>query len=240
MADKNADRLAQKLLDKFKAYDKNGDGSITIDELRKAMISSGQTPTQDKLQRMIDQADEDGNGKIELEEFMSMLTRQREKAVAQKAGVQQAASTPSPMPASTTALATRGALEITLIGAMDLPNTDGGMGKSDPYCKVTMGGVELMRTKTVNNDLNPSWGMTKVVQWDGLNDIIFTVMDSDFFTKDDFMAQFILPKSKVCQGLMGTFPMQVPPNLAGRCSPQITIRIAVGSETGCCGSCSLM
>mmetsp|Transcript_121476 Transcript_121476/g.234303 ORF Transcript_121476/g.234303 Transcript_121476/m.234303 type:complete len:135 (+) Transcript_121476:81-485(+) len=133
-----------------------------------------------------------------------------------------------------------GTYTLTLIGAMDLPNTDGGMGKSDPYCKVTMGASEVMKTKSVRNNLNPAWGMTKVIQWDGLNDIIFTVMDSDFFTKDDFMAQFILPKSQIHQGLMGTFPMQVPPKFAGRFSPQITIRIAVGSETGCCGGCSVM
>mmetsp|Transcript_63638 Transcript_63638/g.110915 ORF Transcript_63638/g.110915 Transcript_63638/m.110915 type:complete len:134 (-) Transcript_63638:86-487(-) len=132
-----------------------------------------------------------------------------------------------------------GTYTLTLIGAMDLPNTDGGMGKSDPYCKVTMGASEVMKTKSVRNNLNPAWGMTKVIQWDGLNDIIFTVMDSDFFTKDDFMCQFILPKTQIPQGTQGTFPMQLSPKFRGTCTPQITIKLAIGAE-GCCGGCSVM
>mmetsp|Transcript_58765 Transcript_58765/g.102328 ORF Transcript_58765/g.102328 Transcript_58765/m.102328 type:complete len:135 (-) Transcript_58765:29-433(-) len=133
-----------------------------------------------------------------------------------------------------------GTYTITLMGAMDLPNTDGGMGKSDPYCKVTMGAQQLMKTKTVKNNLNPTWGLTKVIQWDGLNDIIFTVMDSDFFTKDDFMAQFVLTKDQIPQGCRGTFPMQTPPQFKGTCTPQITFKVEIGAEGGCCGGCSVM
>jgi len=48
-------------------------------------------------------------------------------------------------------------INVVVVGATDLPNKDTKfIGKSDPYCVVTVGGVSD-RTPTIQNDLNPVW-----------------------------------------------------------------------------------
>ena len=59
----------------FSLFDKNGDGSITCDELRTVMTSLGENPTTSDLEEMIQEVDSDGNGKIEFSEFLTMMTR---------------------------------------------------------------------------------------------------------------------------------------------------------------------
>mmetsp|Transcript_108775 Transcript_108775/g.198075 ORF Transcript_108775/g.198075 Transcript_108775/m.198075 type:complete len:132 (+) Transcript_108775:75-470(+) len=123
---------------------------------------------------------------------------------------------------------------VTILGAMDLPNLDGPFDKSDPYCRVTMGGTELFKTPTKNNTLNPTWGTTQVITWDGINDLIFTIMDSDFFTKDDWMGQYILPKDQIPKGAKGSFPVQVHQRFAKRgMEPQITLKVEEFAECCC-------
>mmetsp|Transcript_45143 Transcript_45143/g.84475 ORF Transcript_45143/g.84475 Transcript_45143/m.84475 type:complete len:546 (+) Transcript_45143:120-1757(+) len=143
----------------------------------------------------------------------------------------------SPMPL----MGVPGKYEVTILGAMDLPNTDGGMGKSDPYCKVSMGGAVLFSTGSQTNNLNPTWGTKKAINWDGMNDIIFTIMDKDLFTRDDFMAQYVLPKEKVPQGISGSFTLEVPPQhrTPGMKEPQITLMVSPAGEAGCCAGCSI-
>jgi len=59
----------------FNLFDKNGDGRITCQELGIVMRSLGQRPTEDELKEMIDEVDEDGNGTIEFNEFLVMMSR---------------------------------------------------------------------------------------------------------------------------------------------------------------------
>mmetsp|Transcript_26290 Transcript_26290/g.45712 ORF Transcript_26290/g.45712 Transcript_26290/m.45712 type:complete len:312 (-) Transcript_26290:115-1050(-) len=121
-----------------------------------------------------------------------------------------------------------GKYTLTVLAAMDLPNTDA-MGKSDPYCTVTMGGTKLFSTPSRSGTLNPSWGTTKQIHWDGMNDLIFTILDSDLFTKDDWMAQYILTKDEIPQGVSGTFPLQVQEKFAHLpAKPLITFSIKPG------------
>mmetsp|Transcript_31631 Transcript_31631/g.51384 ORF Transcript_31631/g.51384 Transcript_31631/m.51384 type:complete len:251 (+) Transcript_31631:76-828(+) len=58
----------------WKLFDLDGDGSISRDELRKLMKSTGQVYTEEELTRIIEEADEDGNGEIDFNEFLSIMT----------------------------------------------------------------------------------------------------------------------------------------------------------------------
>ena len=51
-------------IDAFKAFDKNGDGSISAAELRQVMSSMGEQLTDREIDRMIKEADMDGDGQI--------------------------------------------------------------------------------------------------------------------------------------------------------------------------------
>ncbi|XP_075240188.1 calmodulin-alpha-like [Convolutriloba macropyga] len=59
----------------FSLFDKDGDGTITTQELGTVMRSLGQTPTEQELQDMINEVDADGNGLIDFEEFLEMMSR---------------------------------------------------------------------------------------------------------------------------------------------------------------------
>ncbi|XP_077987608.1 calmodulin-like [Glandiceps talaboti] len=59
----------------FSLFDKNGDGTISIWELGTVMRSLGQNPTDEELQDMIKGVDEDGNGEIDFEEFLTMMAK---------------------------------------------------------------------------------------------------------------------------------------------------------------------
>ena len=59
----------------FALYDKDGDGTITINELGAVMRSWGQNPTEDELQHMINQVDADGDGRVDFPEFLKLMGR---------------------------------------------------------------------------------------------------------------------------------------------------------------------
>uniref|UniRef100_A0A915I995 EF-hand domain-containing protein n=1 Tax=Romanomermis culicivorax TaxID=13658 RepID=A0A915I995_ROMCU len=63
----------------FRIFDRNGDGCITTEELATVMQFLGFKPTDDELGSMVKEADEDGNGTIEFEEFVKMMRRHVEK-----------------------------------------------------------------------------------------------------------------------------------------------------------------
>ena len=57
----------------FALFDKDGDGTITLPELRTVFSSLGQNPTDQELQDLINEVDDDGNGEIEFEEFLVLM-----------------------------------------------------------------------------------------------------------------------------------------------------------------------
>ncbi|RWW24937.1 hypothetical protein GW17_00010745 [Ensete ventricosum] len=50
-------------------------GCITLEELGTVIKSLGQNPSEEELQEMIREVDSDGNGTIELAEFVSLMSR---------------------------------------------------------------------------------------------------------------------------------------------------------------------
>lgn len=61
--------------DAFEMFDKDKDGTITAKELLNVMRSLNQEPTEQELNEMINEVDVDGNGRIDFEEFVSLMNR---------------------------------------------------------------------------------------------------------------------------------------------------------------------
>ena len=69
------DLLCAEFKDAFSLFDKDNSGTITTEELGDVMRSLGQNPTEEDLQKMIDDVDQDGDGTIDFPEFLTMLVR---------------------------------------------------------------------------------------------------------------------------------------------------------------------
>ena len=59
----------------FQAFDKDGNGSITTKELGTVMRSLGQNLSESEIKEIIDEVDEDKNGTIDFQEFLSLMAR---------------------------------------------------------------------------------------------------------------------------------------------------------------------
>ena len=53
----------------FRLFDKNGDGDISAVELKSVLCNLGEKPTEEMVGAMIDLADIDGNGTLDMHEF---------------------------------------------------------------------------------------------------------------------------------------------------------------------------
>ena len=77
MGDSSA-QLSEEQIEEFKeafsVFDKDGDGTITLDELSIVMKSLGRNATREELKAMIAEVDDDGSGEIEFEEFLRLMT----------------------------------------------------------------------------------------------------------------------------------------------------------------------
>ena len=60
----------------FALFDKNGDGTITVQELGTVMRQLAQNPSNEELADMINEVDIDGNGTLDFEEFCNLQARQ--------------------------------------------------------------------------------------------------------------------------------------------------------------------
>ncbi|KAK0444259.1 calmodulin [Desarmillaria tabescens] len=57
----------------FKVFDRDGNGTISAAELKQVMTSLGERLSDAELQAMINEADQDGNGEIDYQEWLEMI-----------------------------------------------------------------------------------------------------------------------------------------------------------------------
>lgn len=57
----------------FGLFDQNDDGHIDVSELSRIMVLLGEQISEQDVQKMIREADLDGDGKVSLEEFLTMM-----------------------------------------------------------------------------------------------------------------------------------------------------------------------
>ncbi|KAK6913986.1 EF-hand domain, partial [Dillenia turbinata] len=64
----------EELKEAFKVFDKDQNGYISASELRHVMINLGEKLTDEEVDQMIKEADLDGDGQVNFEEFVKMMT----------------------------------------------------------------------------------------------------------------------------------------------------------------------
>jgi len=60
----------------FAVFDKNGDGTITKDELKAALEALGGKPSDEEVGRYMDTIDDDKSGRVEYPEFRRLMNKQ--------------------------------------------------------------------------------------------------------------------------------------------------------------------
>lgn len=63
----------EELLEAFKVFDRDSNGFITSHELRHVMTSLGESLTPEEIEEMVKEADADGDGQINYDEFVKMM-----------------------------------------------------------------------------------------------------------------------------------------------------------------------
>lgn len=61
------------LREAFSVFDKDGNGFISAEELKSALLNLGEKLEDHEIRAMIAAADRDGNGEIDYEEFIAMM-----------------------------------------------------------------------------------------------------------------------------------------------------------------------
>jgi len=62
------------LREAFNVFDKDGNGTISEDELRQVMHNLGEKLTDEDIKAMMREADTDGDGEVNFEEFVQMMS----------------------------------------------------------------------------------------------------------------------------------------------------------------------
>ncbi|XP_037946792.1 calmodulin-like [Teleopsis dalmanni] len=65
----------QEIRDAFRVFDRNGDGFISAEELRYVMTNMGEKLTLEEANEMIREADLNGDGQIDYNEFVEMMSK---------------------------------------------------------------------------------------------------------------------------------------------------------------------
>mmetsp|Transcript_143392 Transcript_143392/g.458375 ORF Transcript_143392/g.458375 Transcript_143392/m.458375 type:complete len:955 (-) Transcript_143392:222-3086(-) len=91
----------EEILDAFKVFDRSGNGMISAADLRHVMSNLGEKLTDQELDEMIKEADVDGNGEMNYQEFVNMMMNDAPSppAAAPAPAPPAAATAPAPAPA---------------------------------------------------------------------------------------------------------------------------------------------
>uniref|UniRef100_A0A2C9K3E6 EF-hand domain-containing protein n=1 Tax=Biomphalaria glabrata TaxID=6526 RepID=A0A2C9K3E6_BIOGL len=71
------DKIQNDLREAFKVFDRDGNGFITASELRYTMTNLGEKMTDKEVDQMIDEADRNGDGRVDYNEFIEMIVQNR-------------------------------------------------------------------------------------------------------------------------------------------------------------------
>ncbi|XP_005112424.2 calmodulin [Aplysia californica] len=74
---KSQQEVEDELTAAFKVFDKNGDGYINREELKRTMQILGEHLTDDDVSAMMDEADSDGNGVVDYREFARIMSARK-------------------------------------------------------------------------------------------------------------------------------------------------------------------
>ncbi|CAN1131853.1 Calmodulin-like protein 8 [Linum perenne] len=74
MAGKMQENIGDELKEAFKVFDRDQDGFISPNELREVMMDLGEKLTEAEAEQMIREADSDGDGKVNYDEFATMMS----------------------------------------------------------------------------------------------------------------------------------------------------------------------
>ena len=69
----NQEDNEEAIRDSFAMYDKDGNGSISLVELREVLRNLGEKVTNDEINQIIQIADTDGDGEIDYKEFVDLI-----------------------------------------------------------------------------------------------------------------------------------------------------------------------
>ena len=72
---KYGSNIDENIAESFKVFDRDGDGLITEDELQVTMNNLGEPMNEVEVKAMIDEADLDGDGKINFKEFQLLMDK---------------------------------------------------------------------------------------------------------------------------------------------------------------------
>ncbi|XP_047485078.1 troponin C, isotype gamma isoform X5 [Penaeus vannamei] len=74
LIEEDEESLKAELKEAFRIYDKQGDGYITTKVLKEILRELDNKLTEEDLDGIIDEVDEDGSGTLDFDEFMDMMT----------------------------------------------------------------------------------------------------------------------------------------------------------------------
>mmetsp|Transcript_50790 Transcript_50790/g.110204 ORF Transcript_50790/g.110204 Transcript_50790/m.110204 type:complete len:136 (+) Transcript_50790:76-483(+) len=132
-------------------------------------------------------------------------------------------------------------VKITIVSAKNLANKDSWpTGVSDPFCSVQLAGQEETKVSTpvIDDDLNPKWNFSTVIEHDGKSDLWFTVCDSDLLG-DDFLGQYVMRCAQVKSGFSGDVPLVPGKKKVLKNDPTLTLKV-VPEGKPVCGGCSIL
>merc|ERR1719242_976931 len=73
MIEDDEEQMKEELKEAFRIYDKEGQGFITNDVLKEILSEIDSSLTEDDLDNIIEEVDEDGSGTMDFDEFQEMM-----------------------------------------------------------------------------------------------------------------------------------------------------------------------